>query len=204
MKKPKDNSAQMAREDEAARQAKIREGTTNINTTFDAQFNPEYFGKRKEAFLNYATPQLNDQYGKAQKELTYSLDRAGTLDSSIRAEREAELQKLYETNRRSVADQGLSYENNAKSSVEEARADLIRTLNATGDAQGAANSAISRAQVLSQPDVYSPLAQLFTTFTSGIGQQAQLERASSLSGGAVGGQYNTGLFGTNKKAVQVS
>ena len=204
MKTPKDNSAAQARADEEARQARIRQGTESINKTFDSQFNDDYFKSRSDSFLNYANPQLNDQYTKAQKELTYALDRSGTLDSSVRAEREAELQKLYETNRRSVADQALGYGSQARNSVEDARAGLISTLNATGDATAASSQAINRAQALSQPDTYSPLAQLFTTFTSTLGQQAANERAGAMSGGAYGGAYNTGLFGTNKKSVQVS
>lgn len=204
MKTPKDNSAAQARADEQARQAKIREGTNNINSTFDSQFNDDYFNTRRDSYLNYATPQLEDQYAKAQKDLVFSLDRSGTLDSTIRAQKQAELQKLYETNKRSVSDQALGYSSKARSGVEEARADLIRTLNATGDAEGASKSAISRAQTLTQPDQYSPLAQLFTTFTSGLGQQAQLEKIAAASGGQYGGAYNTGLFGANKNAVQVS
>lgn len=204
MKKPKDNSAAQARADEAARQEKIRQGTTNINSTFDSQFNDDYFNGRRDAFMNYANPQLADQYKKAQQDLVFALSRTGNLNSSYRAEKEAELQKLYDTNRRSVSDQALGYANTARSSVEDARSGLISTLNATADAEGAAKSAISRAQTLSQPDVYSPLAQLFTTFTNSLGQQAQYEQAGALSNGAYGGAYNTGLFGTNKKAVQVS
>lgn len=204
MKSPKDNSAAIARSDEQARQSKIREGTTNINNTFDSQFNDGYFDSRKSSFLDYATPQLNDQYEKAQKDLTFSLDRSGMLDSSVRASKEGELQKLYDTNRRSVADQALGYSTQARNSVEDARSGLIQTLNATGDAQGAATSAISRASALSQPEQYSPLAQLFTTFTSGLGQQAALEKSAALSGGAYGGAYNTGLFGTPKKSVQTT
>lgn len=204
MKKPKDNSAAQSRADEEARQARIRQGTESINGTFDSQFNDDYFNARRDAFLNYANPQLNDQYTKAQKELTYALDRSGTLDSSVRADKQSELQKLYETNRRSVADQALGYSSQARNNIEDARAGLISTLNATGDASNAANQALSRAQALSQPDTYSPLAQLFTTFTNTLGTQAANERAGALSGGAYGGAYNTGLFGTNKKSVQVN
>lgn len=203
MKKPKDNSAAQARADEAARQEKIRQGTLNINSTFDSQFNDDYFNSRRDSFLNYATPQLEDQYKKAQQDLVFALSRTGNLNSSYRADKEAELTKLYDTNRRAVADQGLTYANNARTSVEDARSNLISTLNATADAEGAAKSAINRASALSQPDQYSPLAQLFTTFTNSLGQQAALEQAGAYSNGAYGGAYNTGLFGPSKKSVQV-
>jgi len=199
-----DGGAGQVRADEQARQANIRQGTEKINSTFDSEFTPTFYDARRDAFLNYATPQLEDQFKDAQKQLTYSLDRNGTLDSSIRAQKEADLQKLYDTNRRSVADQALGYSTQAKTAVEDGRANLIATLNATGDAEGAANSALARSQALSAPDTYSPLAQLFTSFTSGLGQQAALEKAAALSGGAISPQYTTGLFGSSKNAVQVT
>lgn len=172
-----------------------------------AGFNDDYFDKQKQSFLDYATPQLEDQYGEAQKQLTYSLARSGLLDSSVRADKTAELQKKYDLNKQQIADQALSYSTDARNNVEKARSDLITMLNATGDAEGAANSALARSQALSQPQAFSPLTQLFADFTSGLGQQAAIERANSLSaqygGGQTYGRYNTGLFG-NTKSVSVS
>ena len=197
------NEAQKAREEEAKRQARIREGTVRINSTFDKNFDKSYFDKQRDNYLSYASPQVEDQYGKAQKELTFALARSGNLDSSSRAEKVGELQKLHTLNQQTVGDQALAYRGKARSNVEDARSGLIATLTATGDAQGAANSAISRASALSEPTAYSPLSQLFTDFTAGLGTQAALERANYYSGGQVPVRYNTGLFAPSASAVQV-
>lgn len=189
------NEAKQARKDEQERQQRIREGTTKINSTFDSQFNDKFFDGRRDAFMSYATPQLEDQYGKAGKELTFSLARGGLLDSSARGQKMGELQKLYDVNKQKVADDALASSTQAKNAVEDARGNLISTLNATGDAQGAANSALTRASVLSQPAAYSPLGQLFTDFTSTLGIQAAQERAAAASGGSYKSNYDTGLFG---------
>jgi hypothetical protein len=183
MKKGGDGGAGQARADEAARQARIRAGTDSINNTFNSQFTDDYFNSRQQSYLDYATPQLNDQYTDARKQLVFALDRAGLMDSSVRAQREAELQKLYDTNRQQVADKALGYGTQSRNAVEDARSNLISTLTATADADGAAKSAINRAQALSQPDTYSPLGQLFTTFTGTLADQAALEKARSLSSG---------------------
>lgn len=188
------NQAGEARADEQARQARVRQGTTDINTTFDTQFNDNFFNNRKQSFLNYANPQVEDQYGGAQRELTFALDRAGLLDSSARGAKVADLQKKYDLTKQQVGDQALSYENQSKASVEDARSNLIAMLNATGDAQGAANSAITRASALTQPAAFSPLTNLFADFTSTLGTQAALEKANYYSGGQTGGRYSTGLF----------
>jgi len=203
-KKGGGSEAKQARADEQARQDKIRGGTTRVNSIFDSQFTPDYFNKQQQNYLDYATPQLEDQRDKASKELTFALARAGLTDSSVRADKEAELQKQYDLNKQQIADEALSYKGKAQSSVEDARANLISTLNATGDAEGAANSAISRSATLSQPAAYSPLADLFANFTAGLGTQAALEKANMYSGGQTPVRYSTGLFGPSSGSVKVS
>lgn len=197
------NEAAQARADEQARQQRVREGTKRVNDIFGKNFDEPFFEDRRKAYLDYAQPQLQNQYVDAQKQLTYALDRSGLLDSSARAEKSADLQREYDQNSRAVADQALSQQTQARNAVEDARGNLITTLNATGDAEGAANSALSRASALSQPQAYSPLGQLFSTFTSTLGTQAAMERAAALSGGLVQPRYNTGLFGTSG-GVQVT
>lgn len=194
--------ARRAREEEQARQQRVREGTERVNSIFAENFDDDFFDSRRTSFLDYATPQINDQYGDAQKQLTFSLARGGNLNSSTRGDQASDLQKLFDTNMQQITDRALSYENQARNAVEDARAGLITTLNATGDAEGAANSALTRATVLSQPESYSPLGQLFMDFTAGLGQQAAQERAEAASGGMYRAGFNTGLFG-NTGRVQV-
>lgn len=192
--------AKRARKAEEARQARIREGTQRIDDIFGS-FNDDFYGGRRQSYLDYSTPQLEDQYADAQKQLTYALARSGTLDSSIRAERAAELQKAYDLNQQQIADQALSYETEARNAVEGARSNLVSTLNATGDAEGAANAALARSQALSQPVAFSPLTNLFADFTSTLGRQAAFERANHYSGGQTGARYDTGLFTPSPGAV---
>ncbi len=76
-------------------------------------------------------------------------------------------------------------------------------LNATGDAQGAAQAALARSTALSQPGTYSPLAQLFQDSTGMLAQQAAAERAAYYSGGAYAPRFNTGLFTPRSSSVTV-
>jgi hypothetical protein len=195
-----DWAARQAAQDEQNRQNNIRSGTANINHTFDSQFNDDFYTKRRQSFLDYANPQLEDQYADTRKQLTYWLDGRGLLDSSIRADKEAELQKKYDLNRRSVADQALDFENTTRNQVSDARAGLVRDLTATGDASGAQQAAVNRAGALSQPATFSPLASLFGDFTGALATQANLERGEAYSGGMIKPAFNTGLF-TPKNSV---
>lgn len=193
----------MARQAEAERQAKIRSGTAEIDKIFGDQFNDDFFKGRQDAFTDYAKPQLDDQFGEAKKQLTFALARKGTLDSTMRGQKEADLQKEYDNNARAVADRALAYGSEARGNVESSRADLIKMLNSTGDVEGSVNSALSRANSLSAPDAFSPLGPLFANFSAGLAQQAALERAAAYSGGAIRPTFNTGLF-ANTGSVKVT
>lgn len=188
------SEARQARADEQARQERIRQGTEKINTTFDSQFTPDYFSGLRQKYLDYSLPQLQNQYSDANNELKFAMARGGITDSSISAQKQSKLDQLNALRAREIADQAQGFSTKAQTGVEDARSNLITTLNATGDAEQAASSAINRASALSQPQQYSPLSSLFTDFTNTLGAQAALERAGAL-GSAVQPRYNTGLFG---------
>jgi len=156
-------------------------------------FGEDFFNGRRDAYTGYANPQLENQYGDANKQLTFALDRSGLLNSSARGEKAGDLQQLYDLNKQEIGDKAVSYSTQAKSSLEDARANLISTLNATGDAEGAVNSALTRSKILSEPAAYSPLGQLFGDFTNTLGIQAAQER--SFAAGGPRPRYDTGLFG---------
>ncbi len=200
------NEAALARADELARQKRIREGTANINTIFDGQFNDGYFDAQRQRYIDYAMPQVEDQRGKAGKELLFAMDRAGQTEGSARADLAGELQKRFELQSQKVRDDGLAYGAQARTNVEGARTDLVAMLNATGDAEGAASSAIARSAALSQPAAYSPISNLFADFTGALGTQAAAERARYYGGAGTPGsaRYDTGLFAPRSGAVAVS
>lgn len=179
----------------------VNSGKLYSGTQSGSGFNDDFFANIRNSYTDYALPQLNEQRDTAAKDLTFSLARSGLLNSSARAQKTGELQKLFDTNEQQVRDQALAYENEARNNVESARSDLITTLNATGDNQQAVNSALSRATILTQPQAYSPLGQLFTDFTAGLNTQAAQERAAAASGGMYSSKYNTGLFGGKSNVV---
>src|SRR3546814_20442278 len=88
-----------------------------IDQTF-SQFNDDYFDTRSKAYLDYATPQLEDQFAKAKEQLIFALSRGGNLNSSVAGERLADLTKQYDRNRTALADRGLALANDARSTDE--------------------------------------------------------------------------------------
>lgn len=153
-------------------------------------FGDDFFQERRQSYLDYATPQLEQQYGDAQRDLTFALARGGLLDSSARGSRAADLQQLYDLNTQQVSDQALNYETEARNAIEDARSSLIQQLNVTGDVQGAVNAARARSQALSQPPAFSPLSNLFSSFTEGLGNRMAHERADMMARQYLGGNEN--------------
>jgi hypothetical protein len=189
-----------ARADEQARQEGIRQGQTRISDIFDNQFNDAFFEGRKKSYTDFATPQLTDQTNDARKQLGFALERRGALDSSSRASLEADLEKRRALAEADIKSKANDYATSARASVENARGDLVNTLNATGDTDAAVRSANARAQVLSQLPGYSPIVGVFSDFTDALGKQAAAERAFAYGAGPRPA-ISTGLFGTPHGAV---
>ena len=191
-----------SRRQEAARQADIRAGKASIDSTF-GQFDEPFYQALSRSYVDFARPQLDEEFGRAREQTTYQLARGGNLDSSSRVRQFGDLDRRYGIALQDVTDRGRQYATDARGNVESARSDLVANLQLTGDAQGATNAALSQARMLASTPAYSPLEQVFTDVTSGLASQIALERAAAL-GSPVKPRVNTGLFAPRTGSVKVS
>ena len=158
----------MARADEQARQARIKEGMSNIDTTFK-QFDDSYFKRREDAYMADAKPKIADQLQQVNTNLAYNLARSGLTDSSEKARNVAEINKQTDTARVEARNKALESSQLARNSIESERSDLVGQLNMTGDAQAAAQGALSRAAIQNNQPTTSALGQLFANTTGLLG-----------------------------------
>lgn len=191
-----DGGAGQARADEAARQARIADGTNRIAGAF-SQFDDNFFNARRDAYVSYATPQLSEQYAKAQDDLTYALSRSGLLRSTVAGERRADLKRDFDRQSQNITDTGMNYANTARGDVEGARSELVSQLNASSDPGGAQTSALARAGLLAQNPNFSPLTALFQNVTAGLAASAQAARDERAS--ANSRTLGTQLFGASSR-----
>jgi hypothetical protein len=185
MSKPKGGDGGAA-EREAARQAAITDGYNKIQTIFGG-FNDDFYNKRGSDYVAYATPQVDDQYAEAVKQLQFALARNGRLDSSTAVEQKGKLLEDYNKQKTSIADKGIQYGNQARQSVEGSRADLVSLNNNVANPTTVANEANSRLGALQASPAFDPLGPLFANVGETLGTQADLERRGQA-------KYNTGLF----------
>lgn len=160
--------AKAQRADEVARQGRITSGMADIDAAF-SNFGDDFYNKRKQDYINYATPDLERQTNTARDNLIYALSRTGNLDSSAAIKRDADLTDEANSAQIGIANTGLDQANQLRSQVEGTRGNVVAELNATGDSSAAAQSALRNVQNLNQPAGFSPLGNLFASFANTIG-----------------------------------
>lgn len=158
-------------------------------TTTTGGFGDDFYNQRATDYVNYAEPQLDDQYSAAVKKLTFALAQAGRLNSSTRGTQFADLQKQYDLAKTGIVQKGQDYANQARSAVDSARANLVSLNASLADPSQIANQAQSQVAALQAAPSYSSLSPLFTNVGEDIATQADLERRNQ-------NRYSTGIFNT--------
>lgn len=161
------NGAREAREREARRQAALSQGMQAIDQSF-AGFTDDFYDQRKQAYIDYAMPQLNRQHGTAAEDLTYALARSGLLESSVAARKQGDLAEQFQMQRQGIVDEGMRLANQARQDVAQARSSVVNDLYATENPAAAAAAAQARARIATAQPTFSPLGMLFQNVTSGL------------------------------------
>jgi len=133
-------------------------------------FDDAFFGGQRDAYMDFYQPQLDDQFGQAKDQLTYALARAGTLNSTLAADKSADLTKKYDVQKASVLSQANDQVAQNRSRINNEKSALVAQLNATGDANRVSNEALSRTQQMyNEAPAYNPLGDIFSGVAAGIG-----------------------------------
>lgn len=153
-------------------------------------FDDAFYNGIDQSYKDYATPQLDQQYQEALKQLSYALDRKGLSASTAAGSEQAKLQQQYNTFQTDVASAGQSYADKARTDVENSRTTLENQLAATEDPVAAGQNAIRAAAIDSRPPAFDPVG----TFAFNVSQGLQQQSANN----GYNGLLSTSLFkGTN-------
>ena len=157
--------AERAQREETARQARIKQGTAAIDSTFgtfDDNFFNTFAGNVERAQL----PQVNQDYARTQGQLGFNLAGRGLLNSSVRDQREASLAEELTKTKRNIADAGLSQANKLRMDVEDARGRSYNQLLQSADPGQATATATREASSLSKPSPIGPTGSFFGDWSS--------------------------------------
>lgn len=182
MSKPKDPSKELRRQ-EAARQARVAQGTQQVDNIF-AQFGDDFYQNRAKAQQEYYLPQVEDQYKKAYENATYRLANSGGLTSSAGANLLGDLNKSYETSKQRILDEAQAAALGLKSDMAGNRANMISLLNSGNSVESVAGMAKEKANMASAMPTYSTLGDLFAQFSNQIGNSMLAGALTTPNGGA--------------------
>jgi hypothetical protein len=192
--------AEEARQREEKRKADILAGTERIDQNF-GRFDDNFYGQRRQAYLDYAIPQLDQQLAEARKQLTFALGNAGQLRSSAATERLGRLTQDYELQRSGLVSEADNQAQQLRTSVANSRNTLIDQLNAAADPDAAYNNSLARATLIQNtPNSFSPLGQLLGNAAQGVGQYLQGTQDKRLAD-ALGARSNSALGGGRDRVV---
>jgi len=160
--------------EEEARQGRITQGKENIDAAF-AGYGDDFYSGVASDYMNYATPQIEDQYTDAMKNLRIALARSNQLQSSERIDRENKLKKQLAAQELAAARKGESIANAMRTNLANVKSNLLTQNASLADPTLIASTAANQIMANTQVPEYNPLTNLFANATEGLATQAQLE-----------------------------
>lgn len=192
---PKDNTANVAQQEEAAKQGRIQQGTQNIDQAFSGFDDPYYAGYTKNYEDNY-NPQLTGQYNDAYRKLVLGLSHSGNLSSSEGAREIGDLKRSYGDSQAQIGNQAVAATNALRGNVENQRSQLLQMNTQAADPSAAGANATAALSTLQAPPTYSPLGDAFASIIASIPQGVAAEQQGNRG-------FGTGLFSQPKNSVTV-
>lgn len=154
---------------EAERQAAIRQGAGMIDQSF-SKFNEPFFQGFQDNFLNYYTPQIDEQLRDARATLATSLADRGMLESTTGLSKLADLEKSAARQRTDISNRAVDEANNLRSQVEQERANLIALNESAANPSRIGTLVRNSAATLKAPQSFSPLGDVFATALDSVAQ----------------------------------
>jgi len=191
-----DGGAAERRKAEEARAQRVRDSRGAVDTVFGT-YDDDFYNKRRQSYLDYANPQVQQDYEDAMGELMGALASSGRTKSSLAAKRKAKGQELMD---RAQADVNMKAEGHVadlEAALAEAKGNMYTQASNLADVDATTNLAIGQFQSASKPPVYNPLTDMFADLTAGLATQADLERRNQA-------RFNTGLFTTGDRSRNYS
>ncbi len=142
------------------------------------------FDQRKQDYLNWAVPQVSQQFGDASNQQMFQLHRMGHGGgSSTMLDRQGRLQDDYTQARADTVDRGIDVANQARQDVNTQRSNLINLLHQTGDPSAISGQMSQVIDSLRAAPTFSPMGPMFQNATAGLGSYLDGLRFSQMQSG---------------------
>ena len=129
-------------------------------------FQPSFYDKRAKDYVDYALPQLADQYRTNRSAILYGLENRGLGASTVSDQARAGLERTVGQGRQTIADTGQEQANQLRKDVENSRQQSIAQLYQTADPAQAFQGALRATTELQRPSTFAPIANLFSNLAN--------------------------------------
>jgi len=130
-------------------------------------FQDPFYEKRAQDYVNFALPQLSQQYQQSRNAMLFGLANRGLGQSSVANQASSNLERQVGQGKQEIADTGLAQANQLRKDVEGARQQAIGQLYQSADPAQALQGAVRSAMGFQAPSTFAPIANMFT----GLAQQ---------------------------------
>lgn len=152
---------------EYMRQHDIGLGRIGIDKSFD-QFNDDYYKQYQDDYTGFYLPELDRQYGEVVDKTTAALAGRGVLESSVGANKFADLTRENANARTNITNEATDAANKLKGTVQNAKSSLYNLNEVAANPQAINAQAVGSASALVAPPSYSPLGKVFADAMSSI------------------------------------
>lgn len=138
-------------------------------------FGDPFFNKRRQDYIDYAMPQLGQQYQAANNALNFGFQNRGLAGSTAAKQGQSNLNLEMGRQQQNIVDTGQSQANALRAQVENSRLQAIQQLYQTADPAQASISALHSASGFTAPNAFQPIANAFSNIANqyAIGQMLQ-------------------------------
>lgn len=129
-------------------------------------FTPDFYKNRENAYLNYANPQVYQQYGQQLGGLTKNLNNAGLQHSSVAQQGQSSLLQELNKQLQGQANTAIGQSQDLQRNVGNERATLTSQLQQSANPAQTSVGALQAASQFSAPPLLQPLGNLFQNWGS--------------------------------------
>lgn len=161
-------------------------------------YDDSFYDKAYQAQLDYALPQVDQQFQKAQRDLTFALARQGLNASSQGNQLMSDLESQRQLAIQGEQDKARGVRNDQVNAVESERDNLTKLLQSTGDVASTMNAAAARKSVLDAAPAIQEVGPLFQNATGTLADMIVNPALRAAGNTAVSKGYGSSTKGSGK------
>lgn len=152
----------------------IKQGKAQVESTF-APFDNDYYRQRVQAYINYALPQLGQQYRGVSNAMQFGYANRGLRGSSAEQQGKSKLGTEMAGRQQTIADEGVRQAQELQREIEAQKTNIMSQLYTAADPASAATSAVNVASSFRAPSTFTPLTNMFSDLLNTYAANKRLE-----------------------------